>query len=674
MSSETMGDAGTRQQVYLFQGFSLDVKARKLTTPEGKALPLSSRAFDTLAVLVEHQGETLSKDFLLQTVWPSVIVEENNLNQAISSLRRALGDSKQEPNFIQTVSGRGYCFIAPLDIQGPATTSTPLPETDTPPPPEAEQEQTPQPATAPLPRSGAWPLYAAGGVLGLLLVTLFFFSSFMGQDDADRGMDSEPQSPEILPNSVAVLPFSNLNPPTDDGLFAMGLHDELISQLAKVQSLQVISRENVMGLNDTEIPLEEFGRLLKVESVLTGSIMYLDDTARVSLQMLDPATGVTLWASSYEAGTRDIAELLPIQSDIAVNVAQALHAEINQQDHQALNTLPTSSFEAYRYYLAARNAYYAQDFAKTWTLSNQAIELDSDYIDAHYLFSYVNTVMTAVPLTGMSRRDHFLRAMESAEKIIALAPESSTGYILRAGALGTIGDWEAVGREVDRLRGLGVPLAELKFYAPALLSLGDFDTAVEILEANLLTEPVNLYGRGFLLAAYELKGEREQARREYRIGEELNPIWWGDTVNLFLGLGRRESLEGLDNILISEALKDLLRNLDDEERVMGELLAFSRRENPMSAESVYYGAIAAYIGEHDMAVNLMRDALDGVWLGFYWLWLPVFDETRKTQAFRDLLMESGIVDYWQAHGWPEVCQPAGESVQCNWQAYPQRYN
>ncbi|MFO7288118.1 MAG: transcriptional regulator, partial [Gammaproteobacteria bacterium] len=100
---------------YRFGGYRLDAVARKLFGPDGEPVHLSSRAFDTLLELIRHAGETLSKDYLMQAVWPDVIVEQNNLNQAISSLRRCLADSPSAPRFIQTIPGRGYRFIAPIE-------------------------------------------------------------------------------------------------------------------------------------------------------------------------------------------------------------------------------------------------------------------------------------------------------------------------------------------------------------------------------------------------------------------------------------------------------------------------------------------------------------------------------------------------------------------------------
>jgi DNA-binding winged helix-turn-helix (wHTH) protein len=114
MTLVTGGSAA--QQRIEFAGFRLDSKKRQLTTLEGETVSLNSRAFDTLLALIARRGETLSKQELLEIVWPNVVVEENNLNQAISALRKALGDTQDRHRIIITIPGRGYCFVADLKV------------------------------------------------------------------------------------------------------------------------------------------------------------------------------------------------------------------------------------------------------------------------------------------------------------------------------------------------------------------------------------------------------------------------------------------------------------------------------------------------------------------------------------------------------------------------------
>jgi DNA-binding winged helix-turn-helix (wHTH) protein len=102
---------------YLFEGFRLDLQKRRLSGPAGQAVGLSGRAFDVLAYLVEQRGRLVSKEELLRAVWPRLVVEENNLNQAVHHIRKALGDSWEQPRFLVTVPSRGFQFIAETEVE-----------------------------------------------------------------------------------------------------------------------------------------------------------------------------------------------------------------------------------------------------------------------------------------------------------------------------------------------------------------------------------------------------------------------------------------------------------------------------------------------------------------------------------------------------------------------------
>jgi TolB-like protein/DNA-binding winged helix-turn-helix (wHTH) protein len=683
-------EAGTPPETiaadYQFAGYRVDVRQRRLLNAEGDAVNLSSRAFDTLLALLEQRGEVLSKTALMAAVWPNVVVEENNLNQAISSLRKALGDTKNESRFILTVPGRGYSFVAPLQRlpQGTGASSaaavgdTPhrwtAPAAAT--PGQGAAHTSPYDAAPAMPHSAPVLTWTAqfsplARTLSLAAILLVAAGVFLRQPPATTdaaavmptmAVDSTPaRAPGSIGNSIAVLPFANLNPDADNSLFALGLHDEIINQLTKIRSLRVIARNSVLALVDQQLPTSDIARVLRVESVLSGTLLFAGKQARVNLQLLDPQSGVTLWAGTYDANTRDLSNMIAIQSDIALEVATALEAEIQQSERDEIASLPTASFKAYRYNLAAKNAHYQQDFAQEWSLASQAVELDPGYFDAWFTFASSNTVLVATPLPGMSSREHYELSLKSAERMIELEPANSAGYALKAVALGTVPDWSGVDAMKKTLERLNAPLADRKHLALLLLCLGQFDEAIAIYQANLVTEPLNFFGRGFLMAALELSGDPAAADAEYQLGEELTPSWWGDQVNIFLALGRDEPLEDINELFIPPELKELLRQVDDKEALSAGVQAYMASPNQFSAASLYYAAFAARLDDPELSVQLLRSTLEDVWTSLFWLWLPVFDEVRKLESFKQLLSESGVVDYWREHGWPPVCQPLGDN-------------
>jgi len=650
---------------YSFCGYSLDARHRKLTGPDEKPIAISSRAFDTLLVLISHHDQLVSKSQLMEAVWPDTVVEENNLNQAIFSLRKALADPKEESRFIITLPGKGYSFIAPVEE---ILTSD---ETQSP-----DSEATETSRINLLSRISGWPRQHPT-LMSIMLIFAIACAYILYDPDSPFAVTPElsmssgtnnmtsVETLEVIQNSIAVLPLEHLGEESDDHVFALALHDEIINQLSKISSLNIIARDSVLSLVERQLNLDELAKILKVESFISGNIMHVGDVARISLHLHDANSGVTLWSNTYQADNQDLKEIISLQSDIAQNVVSALQTEILLTEQKYIEELPTTSFEAYQYNLAAKNAHYQQDFLTEWELSRQAIALDPDFQDAHTTFSSVNTLLAATPLPGMSSLEHFELALRSAEKLIELAPEDSQGYALKASALSTTQNWPEISKMLDKLKAMDAAPSELKFIALIMMNIGDFESAIEIYQTSLVTEPLNLYARGFLMAALEITGQEEQARLQYEVGEKLSPLWWGDVLNIFLALGRNEPLQDIDELMIpTPEIKVLLHHIDDTERVKKALLDYQLVENKIPAQAIYYAVIAAYYKDHQLAILYLRAALYDNWSALFWAWLPVFDETRPQEEFKTLLRDSGVIDYWQKNGWPEICQPTENSFSC----------
>lgn len=648
---------------YLFEGFRLNVQDKSLTDPEGEPVQISHRALDTLAVLVRNRGKTLSKATLIDTVWPDVYVEENNLNQAITGIRKALGDNKQASRFIKTFKGKGYCFIAEVK----QVSRDDEPPVDT---PSVDNDRAAVPALLDWLKTPAYGLLAIAALVLAAVVWQLQPSLFATTGSNMPLAGNMPAEEPVIPGSIAVLPLTTLNPDDENRVLAMGMHLELIDRLSRVNSLKLISHNGVPASSIQEQPLTDLGRMLNVENLVTGSILLLEDNARINLYLIDAGTGVILWTDNYDVDTDNMTGSVP--SRIALDIAAAMDVRVSANNRIAVQETATESFEAYRYQLAAVSAFTSMDFAKAFTLSKQALELDPQYIDALQMFSRINSVLTSTPLPGMTANDHILLGLEAAEQSIAQAPDNHRGYILKAVALGSASQWEAAMTELDKLQAMGAPPASLQFLVPILMSLGYFEDAVTILEANLQQEPINLYARGFLLSALEMSGDRLASRMEYELGEELNPEWWGDTVNIFLAMGRQESLGDIDSLNdISEDTRQVLHDLEagDMDAVKQGLASWLPHRAVNTVELIYYSAIAAYSGDPEYAIALMEQAVDEVGINIHWVWLPVFDEARKHDSFKRLLEKNGMVDYWRSHGWPPYCRPVETTFACDTGAY-----
>ena len=195
---------------YRFSDFRLELAKRRLTGPEGAAIPLSGRAYDVLVYLVEHRERVVGKEELFQAVWPRTIVEDNNLNQAISAVRRALGDSRDEPRFIVTVAGRGYRFVGDV---------SPLAERAA----EAREAAVAPGPDTPTPRRAILAGVAIAAAVAAVEGGLWW-------NHAQRSR---------LPRSIAVLPFRPLLPDASNPAMELGVTELLANRLSRLPGIVV---------------------------------------------------------------------------------------------------------------------------------------------------------------------------------------------------------------------------------------------------------------------------------------------------------------------------------------------------------------------------------------------------------------------------------------------------
>jgi DNA-binding winged helix-turn-helix (wHTH) protein/TolB-like protein len=652
---------------YQFCGYRLDVRHRKLFDPHGALVILSARPLDALLCLVEHHGQVLSRETLMEVVWPQLYVEENNLTQAISTIRKALHDNACESQFIRTVPGHGYCFTATVEkhVAGTAAGCAP-PSTYV----AAKRALT------------TWPrLWLTQAVaLALAVGMIAGIATWRGKEPviaspantrnlAPLGMSSVPRPQSRIPNSIAVLPLATLSPEYDP-MFTSGLHDEIISQLTKNRSLNVIARSSIIALLDDGSSTLDLARVLRVESILTGTLRLAGTHARISLQLLDVGSGLMMWSGTYDIDQQDLGEMISLQGDIALNVATALKAEIPNPPSVDFAALSTELLKAHRFNLAARTAQSHQKYAEAWRLAQRSIALAPDFYDALDTFTALNVILIATPLPGMNSRMHAELALEHANRMIALAPVRTEGYALKAAVLAAGKDWSGAAAALDIVDDMNAPQASLEFIGLVLLALGDFERAAEIYEATLVTDLINPYARGLLMTAHELTGNTEMARDKFAVGQELYEQWWGENVDVVLALGRNEAPRELQQLAISEELKAALAQTSNAAAVRAALDEYraSRATNPL--EALYFAALAARLGEHGSAVDLLRRVTEDVGSWLFWAWLPVFDATRREPEFRQLLRDVGIVAYWEKEGWPRMCHPAGADFRCDWSASP----
>ncbi len=386
-----------------FAGFVLQRAQKRVLRSDGTEVPLTPRLFNALALFVDHAGELLDKDLLMRSLWPGLVVEENNLSQTISGLRRALGDDAQGSRFIQTVPRRGYRFVAPVTPWRAATGAGPARgETPAAAPGDASTVAPSDSALASPGISGptptAWPSAppidagAAGRRRAMVLSAAAGVAGALGLGGwAWQRQQVVPDAPGVT--SLAVLPFAPLTAADRDELLELGMADSLVTRLSTVPGLVVRSTTSVLRFGGVGQDPLRAARELDVDWIVDGTLLRRGDTLRATARLLRAADGSAAWSASFDEKFDDI---FRVQDQIAERVTQALAAVL-----PAGNVPPapmgglggTLSTDAYQLYLAA--AWRAQGTRGNSTdkaigLLRQALSIDPAYAQAWTLLAWTH--------------------------------------------------------------------------------------------------------------------------------------------------------------------------------------------------------------------------------------------------------------------------------------------
>jgi TolB-like protein/DNA-binding winged helix-turn-helix (wHTH) protein/Tfp pilus assembly protein PilF len=402
--------------IYEFGEFQLDPANHLLSRRDGTPVSLTSRVFDTLVFMVEHHGTVLDKERLMEAVWSDSIVEENNLAQSISKLRQVLGEKPGTHRFIVTVPGRGYRFAADVTVRDsiPEDTQSSSEKSET----QAVQTATKpaEPATKPKVAS-AWSFPRGAAIAALVILAL-------GAGILLLRSRKEPPAPDpTLPEkSIAVLPFENLSDDKENAYFAAGIQDDVLTSLAQIRELKVISHTSVMAF---QTPggrnIREIGQALGVANVLEGSVRRAGNRVLVNVQLIDVRNDQHLWAERYD---RTVADSLGLQGELATQIAAALKATLAPEEKARLKTRYTAKSEAYVLYLTALGKDgqidgTAEKAIAAEQLYVQATEVDPSFALAYARASLLNSEISASYPGEEARK---AKARAQAEEALRLSP------------------------------------------------------------------------------------------------------------------------------------------------------------------------------------------------------------------------------------------------------------
>ena len=375
------------QRFYGFGPFRLDSKARVLLRGS-EVVALTPKALDTLLVLVEHGGSPVLKDDLMKQVWPETFVEETNLTQQISLLRKVLDDSSGGVSYIETIPKRGYRFAAALNKEVPVRRKRPA----------------------------SVFIGAAVALLACVGLAVYLWGSRAGS--------------ETNPPAIAVLPFADMSADKSQEYFTDGLTEELIDALAKTPGLRVVARTSSFAFKGKQQDVREIGERLKVGMVVEGSVRQTGERLRITAQLDSVKDGLHIWSATYE---RDRKDIFAVQAEIARAVAAALKIQLADQPNKRLATQPTASLEAYGLYLKGRYAWNertAEALARARHYFEEAIRIDPNYASA---YAGLADAYVQGPV-GLPPSEAIPKARAAARKAIELddrlaEPHSSLGFI-----------------------------------------------------------------------------------------------------------------------------------------------------------------------------------------------------------------------------------------------------
>jgi TolB-like protein/DNA-binding winged helix-turn-helix (wHTH) protein/tetratricopeptide (TPR) repeat protein len=438
----------------------------------GESQKLEPRAMRLLLCLADAAGEVVSVDRLLADVWADVVVGTASVYQAVSQLRKNLGDVDPNPTYIATVPRKGYRLIAPVQQVGTPT-------------------QTP-PATPVLPSrtraaSRAWIITGAAAVL--VLAAFSFWASGAWRASRNRHEGESPATLVLISDkSIAVLPFADMSEKKDQEYFSDGLSEELIDMLAKVPGLRVPARTSSFYFKNKQTQVSDIARELRVAHVLEGSVRRAGNKLRITAQLIRVDTGYDIWSETYD---RPLDDIFKIQDEIATAVVAALKIKL-AGGQTAAGGHGTTNPGAYNAFLLGRQLY-IQSAEAGYRLAieayQKAISLDPRYADA-----YAELAMAQYYL-GDDTGDLALEqsAEQAAQKAIDIDQHLASGYTAR-GYLRFNMRYDWVGAEADFKQALALDPTDSRLfrrYASMLNQIGRTEDAAALLQKGLEQDPLD---------------------------------------------------------------------------------------------------------------------------------------------------------------------------------------
>ena len=623
---------------YEFGRFRLKT-AERILLREGELVPLTPKVYDILIILVENSGQVVAKDDLMKRVWPSTYVEEGNLTQNISLLRKALGETPGGVQFIETVPRRGYRFVADISeawdgvpANGSAEVAAQVEQESV-----SHQDNSNSTPVVSIPAGSSrvtWfkktPAFALTvAAVAIAIVGLVYFTTAGKSDNGDPI------------GSIAVLPFVDESSDPDAQYLNDKIAESLINSLSKLPQLRVVPRSVVASYKGREIDPRKVGQELNVRAVVTGRMRRHGDIISIQADLIDLQNVAQLWGQHYD---HKLSDVLLVQDDISRDIFENLRLKLNVDEKKQL--------EAYGLYLKGRNAWNKRTgdaLLQAIDYFNKAIEIDPNN-SASYA-GLADCYNMLVVYGRLEPKDGFPKAKEAALKALEIDEGSAEAHTSLA-FINFRWDWDRAATEREFQEAIKLKPAYApahQWYSSYLVAVERFDEAIAeakrteeleplsfvasshlgwiyylsgkndeaILQCKKILEldPSSFPARRYLGLAYEAKGMYAEAIAEFQTGVKLS----GSPLMLAL-LGHAYAASGKT----TEA-KQVLTDLQQ--------LKDQRYVSPYTVAAIHAG-----LGEKDQAFKWLETAVEerDIWLMNLKV-DPVFAKLRSERKFTDIL-------------------------------------
>jgi DNA-binding winged helix-turn-helix (wHTH) protein/TolB-like protein len=640
---------------YEFGAFRFEPGERRLLR-EGQPVLLTPKAFDTLAVLVERAGRLVEKEELMNVLWPDSFVEEANLTQQVSTLRKALGETVSGGSFIETVPKKGFRFVAEVikhsrDSRAPTAERKSNPQLES---VAAAQLAEPQsevgaPSLAPPRLKG----FLAGRRILIGLLALAALASLVGFGLSRRRSETALAPPK----TIAVLPFKPLSADSRNESLEMGMAETLITRLSNTNQILVQPMSAVRKYTDAHQDAVKIGQELQTDTILDGSIQKVGDRLRVTVRLTDIRNGMPLWAQQFDENFTDI---FKVQDSISEKIANTLRVKLSGSGRESLTKHYTDSPEAYELYLQAQYLWdnrTEENRQKMLSYYQQALEKDPKFALAHV--GIAECQMGLVGSNKATAKDILPSVRESLTKASQLDDSLAEARNLMAEVKYQFDyDWVGAEEEFKRAIDLNGNVSSMRLaYSTYLMCVGRFDEAMREMEIARQLDPhsrVINRQKGRLLY---FSRQYDRAIQHYRHILEAEPNlainhWTLSRVYEQKGMYAEAVEEELraariDGTLVTpqeiEADKEVFRVSGWQSYQQKRCERMVRRGQELNASPVTIARSFVRLGNNDEAFAWLEKAIDARATGVWGLKVdPTFDSLRSDPRFAKLLRQMNL--------------------------------